>query len=133
MVKVVFGKKGTSKTKRMIEFVNDCVNTAAGAIIFIDDSDQLKYDVDRKVRYINVREYLQKEDGQFFGFLAGIMASNYDISHIFIDRFVHVYKDDMEVFFEKIKKISDKEGIDFYISYSSTDGIAPDYLEEFIV
>jgi len=133
MVKVVFGKKGTSKTKRMIEFVNDCVSTTTGSVIFVDDSDQLKYDLDRKVRYINVRDYLKKDEGQLFGFLAGIMASNYDISHIFIDRFIYVYKDDKEVFFDRIKEISDKEGIDFYISFSSEDGIVPDYLKEFIV
>ena len=133
MIKVIFGQKGTGKTKKMIDSVNSVAENATGSVIFIDDSDQLKYDVSRKVRYINVREYLDKEDGQFFGFLNGIIASNYDISDIFIDRFVHVITGDAEDFFKRLEILSKKENIDFYISFSSTDKEVPEYLEEYII
>ena len=86
MVKILIGHKGSGKTKRMIDLVNDQVQTAKGSIIFINKNSRLIYDLDYKIRVVCMEDFphVTNED-EYIGFLFGIMSADNDIETIFLD------------------------------------------------
>ena len=98
MIKVILGKKGTGKTKALIELVNKALEASDGAVVCIEKGDKLKYDIPYQCRLIDTVEY-HIEDGQsLFGFIAGILASNHDVTDIFVDSALKICKSDAESF-----------------------------------
>ena len=85
MVKVIAGLKGSGKTKKLIDSINTSVKTESGSMVCIEKGSALTFDVDYRVRLIDASEY---EIGTYTflkGFISGLHAGNFDISHIFID------------------------------------------------
>ena len=123
MVKMLIGHKGSGKTKRMIELVNNQVQDAKGSIVFINKNSRLIYDLDYKIRVICMEDFphVTNED-EYIGFLFGIMSSDNDIETIFLDGIMShrdFALDILPSFIEKIKVISKETGIDFVISVSA--------------
>ncbi len=123
MVKILIGHKGSGKTKRMIDLVNDQVQTAKGSIIFINKNSRLIYDLDYKIRVVCMEDFphVTNED-EYIGFLFGIMSADNDIETIFLDGIMShrdFALDILPSFIEKIKIISKETGIDFVISVSA--------------
>ena len=123
MVKILIGHKGSGKTKRMIDLVNDQVQTAKGSIIFINKNSRLIYDLDYKIRVVCMEDFphVTNED-EYIGFLFGIMSADNDIETIFLDGIMShrdFALDILPSFIEKIKIISKETGIDFVISVST--------------
>lgn len=87
MVKLIMGLKGSGKTKHLIEDINESVKNETGSMVCIEKGTKLRYDIDIRVRLIDYQEY--KMGGLSFlkGFISGLHAGNFDISHIFIDSF----------------------------------------------
>ena len=81
MIKVIYGAKGTGKTKMMIDAANAAVKEAKGHLIFITDSKRGMYDLDRAVRFIDVSEYDVAGEAALCGFIKGVIAGNYDNEH----------------------------------------------------
>ena len=98
MIKLIVGKKGSGKTKTLIDMVNDSLNTTNGDVVCIEKGDKLKYDIKYQCRLIDAEEY-HVEDGQsLFGFIAGILASNHDVTDLFIDSALKICQNDADSF-----------------------------------
>lgn len=85
MIKLITGKKGTGKTKILVEQIKEAANNADNHIVCIEKSMQLTFDIPHKVRLIDADEYKIDSFDKFFGFVAGALASNYDLTHIYVD------------------------------------------------
>ena len=102
MVQLIYGTKGSGKTKRLLEMVNKEAETAQGDVIFIDDDKRYMYDVRHQVRFVDVSEYSVDSEEKLYGFICGMLAQNFDISAIYLDAFIHIVKkqpEEMEFFY----------------------------------
>ena len=85
MIHVIMGLKGSGKTKKLIDSVNATAATAAGVVVCIENGNKLTYDVKSSVRLVNSKEYGISNSCMLKGFLSGLHAGNYDITHVYID------------------------------------------------
>ncbi len=123
MVKLIVGRKGTGKTKMMVDAANQASQEKDGSIVFIIKDDRLKHDLDREIRMIVMDEfeYVTNID-EYVGFIYGIISSNYDIQEIFIDsilKHADITVRDLPEFLKKLQNISEKYSIDFMVSLSA--------------
>ncbi|TYQ15631.1 UNVERIFIED_CONTAM: hypothetical protein Cloal_2102 [Acetivibrio alkalicellulosi] len=135
MIKVICGKKGVGKTKVLVDLANSLVDTSLGDVVFIDGSSQLMYDLNHKIRFINLSEFPVNISGSctFLGFICGVISENYDISGIFIDNITKVANEETNVLKELIdglKELSTKYSVDFYISLEGDPNSMPDFIKE---
>lgn len=135
MVKVIYGKKGMGKTKILVEEANKLAEKGHGDVVFIDDSNELMYDLKHEIRFINVSDFPVSNTSSFLGFICGIIAEDYDIDGIFIDGLTYILKqklDDLQEMFASLRKIAEKFNIRFVISVNGEPEIMPEYLKEYI-
>ncbi len=85
MVKVIMGLKGSGKTKQLIQSINEAIATESGSMVCIEKGNKLTFDIDYRVRLIEASEYDMGSYTFLKGFISGLHAGNFDISHIFID------------------------------------------------
>ena len=85
MLKLMIGVKGTGKTKTLIEKVNSAAAASHGNVVCVEKGTHLRFDINSKVRLIDTEEYLIKDAKALYGFVAGILASNYDVTDLFVD------------------------------------------------
>jgi len=85
MIKIIAGLKGTGKTKILVDMVNEATAVEKGYIICIENHNKLTYDINYRARLIHAVQYNVNSFQKFYGFISGIVASNYDVSSIFID------------------------------------------------
>ena len=90
MLKLIIGVKGTGKTKTLIEKVNEAAGTSHGDVVCIEKGTKLRFDIKPTVRLIDADEYIIHNATTLYGFIAGILASNYDVTDIFIDNTVKI-------------------------------------------
>ena len=103
MIKLIVGNKGTGKTKTLIANVNEAINVSKGSVVCLEKGDKLRYDIKYQARLIDVEEYNIDNDHGLRCFVAGLHASNSDITHIFIDSALKICKDDVADFAEFVK------------------------------
>ena len=135
MVKLIVGKKGTGKTKQLLDNIKVAVEKDNGSVIFINASDGRMYGVDLSVRLINAKEYTINNYNEFLCFISGASSQNYDITNIFIDGLFKIVGEDLGGlvgFVEGLTKISDKSGIDFTITVSADKQNIPEELYTYI-
>ena len=112
MIKIIIGKKGSGKTKKLVDLVNSAANESLGNVVCIEKGDTLTYSVTHKARLIDADSYKIAGYGEYYGMLAGIKAGNYDITHIFGDATLRIGSrdyDELVVFFERLGAIDDVE------------------------
>lgn len=130
MVYLVTGPKGSGKTQQMINLANEKVKTSNGNVVLIKKSHRETYSVDFNVRAICMADYTGiKTLEEFIGFIYGMVAGNHDIETIFIDTVMKqadITVDNLQVFLEKLNKISKENNIEFYISVSAEKKDIPD-------
>ncbi len=110
MVKLIVGLKGTGKTKTLIEMVNKATVESKGSVVCIERGSKLNYDITHKARLIDTKEYAVADGQALYGFIAGITASNHDITDIFVDSALKICGDDMpafEAFVKEVDKLAD--------------------------
>jgi len=136
MIKVLIGKKGTGKTKTLIENVNNAINIANGDIVFIsNDIKRHMYDISHRVRMVDTSEFEIENYDEFYGFVCGIISNNFDISNIYIDSIYKIVghkEDDMAKFFTLIERLAAKFNVSFYFTISISPGEAPDYIKKYV-
>lgn len=135
MIKVVYGPKGMGKTKILIEEANKMISHTKGSAVFIDDSEQLIYNLKHQVRFVNVSEFPAMGSEGFLGFLCGILSQNYDIEGIFIDRLNFITKvnvPELETFFKNLSTIDEKNNIKFLITLHGDEADMPAFLKQYI-
>ena len=123
MIKIHIGLKGSGKTKKLIEAVNNAVNVENGNVVCITDGNRLIHDIDRKVRMINTEDFNIKNFDMFEGLICGLIAQDYDITHIFIDSvFKSVPNGDMnsiEEFISDLEKLAGAFNVSFTMMVSA--------------
>lgn len=123
MVKLIVGRKGTGKTKIMVESANKSGQEKSGSIVFIIKDDRLKHDLDINIRMIVMDEYKDITNiDEYIGFIYGIISSNHDIQEIFIDsilKHADITIHDLPGFLKKLQNISETSDIDFVVSLSA--------------
>ena len=102
MVKLIVGLKGTGKTKMLIEMVNNATAASKGSVICLEKGDKLRFDIKYQARLIDVEEYNIADAHALQGFVAGLHASNSDITHIFVDSALKICGDDVAAFEEYV-------------------------------
>ncbi len=136
MIKIIFGKKGSGKTKRILEMANDSLKEAKGNVLFIDVDKSYTLSLKPQVRFIDASEYKIKGKDSFYGFIAGILAGNYDISVLFVDGFLKLAQtegEDMLALFERIERLVSHAGCDLVISYSEDPECVPEKIRQYMI
>lgn len=106
MLKLIVGVKGTGKTKTLISMVNTAADTTDGAVVCIEQGDKLKLDITHKVRLIDTKEYNIGDGQALFGFICGIVASNHDITDIFVDSALKICANNVDEFTVAVREIA---------------------------
>ena len=136
MIQVIAGKKGSGKTKRLIDLTNATARDAAHDVIFLDDDNRYMFDVDHKVRFINAEDYHIHNADMFIGFVCGILSSNFDVGAVFIDAFLklcHAELEETEPVVKTLEALSCKHHVDFILSLSADPEELPDFLKQYVV
>ena len=134
MIKLLIGKKGTGKTKSLIEQVNSASSVAKGNVVFVsNNTSSAMFDISKAVRMIDTTDFDIVNYSEFEGFICGIISGNYDITNIFIDGLFKIVKSDdldgLENFLTRLEKISTKFNISFVLTLSIDVDAAPDYVK----
>ncbi|MBQ8730897.1 MAG: twitching motility protein PilT [Lachnospiraceae bacterium] len=136
MIQIVAGPKGRGKTKLLLDKVNASVNNVPGSIVYLDKSAKHMYELDKKVRLIDVSEFELATPEHFIGFIYGILSQDHDLHAIYFDSFIKISKTTLDTLVDVIKvfeNISKKYNIDFVISLSLEDDEVPEYLKQYII
>jgi len=111
MLKLIIGVKGTGKTKTLINLVNTASENSNGDVVCIEKGVKLRYDIKYKARLIDTEEYFVCDAQSLFGFIAGIFASNHDVTDLFIDSALKICNNDVaafDTFVEEVAKLAEK-------------------------
>ena len=136
MVKVIMGLKGSGKTKQMIDSINNAVKEEPGVMVCIEKSDKLRFDIDHRVRLIEAREYDMEGYSSLKGFISGLHAGNFDITHVFIDGLYKVANVEgdiaaTEAFLLWCEKFGEANSMSFTITLSEDVEKATDNIKKF--
>lgn len=125
MIKLITGKKGTGKTKILIDMINDAVKNTNGDLICIEKGAKLTYDISYKVRLVDAERFNVSGYEAFYGFVAGMLAGNYDIKEIFVDSILKIGGADLDelgIMLEKLDKLTgDDTQVVFTVSADNAD------------
>lgn len=136
MVQLIVGNKGKGKTKHLLDKVNSQVLDATGNIVYIDKNTKHMYELNNKVRLIDVSDYMVTTSEEFIGFLCGIISQDHDLQMMFLDNFLSIsYLDgkDMTPVVDKIEKLGENFGIDFVLSVGVNAEELPEALKEKVI
>ena len=135
MLKLMIGVKGTGKTKTLIEKVNAAVATSKGDVVCIEKGTQLRFDITSKVRLIDTEEYLVHDADALYGFIAGILASNHDVTDLFIDATLRICNRDIAAFekmVEELDILTVKKDVNIVMTASMPEEDASDVLKKYV-
>lgn len=106
MINLIIGKKGSGKTKRLIEYANNAAGKSAGNVVVIEKGNHLTYDISHDTRLIDIDSYGISGADALGGFICGVCAANYDITDIFVDSTLKIIGHDISVLTAFLKKMS---------------------------
>ena len=132
MIKLFIGSKGSGKTKTLIELTNNAAQTSNGSVVCIEKGDKLKHEITYKARLIDTDAYAVSDAEALYGFIAGILASNSDITDIFVDSSLKICGNDVAAFenmLPKLEKIAD--GVNVVMSASIAVEEAPEGIKKY--
>ncbi len=118
MVKLIMGLKGAGKTKQLIQDINEAVINESGSIVCIEKGTKLRYDIDIRVRLIEYQDYMMGDLASLKGFISGLHAGNFDITHVFIDSFYKLVENGTVAEIEEFVLWCDKFGAANNISFT---------------
>ena len=121
MVQLIVGVKGKGKTKVLLDKVNAQIQTVEGNIVYLDKSTKHMYELNNKIRLIDVSDYMIENADAFLGFILGIISQDHDLQQMYLDSFLkisHLEGTDITETIQKLEKVSEKFKVDFTISVS---------------
>ena len=107
MLKLIIGVKGTGKTKNLINLVNTAVENSHGDVVCIEKGTKLRYDVKYTARLIDVNEFFVSDAQALYGFVAGILASNHDVTDLFIDSALKICNNEAAAFDKFVDQLNE--------------------------
>lgn len=135
MITLLTGKKGSGKTKKLIEMANKAIETSKGSVVVIEKGLKLTYDISHKARLVDSDAYLIESVASLYGFVSGICAGNYDVTDILIDSTLKIVNSDasaVEVLVNEFQKISAIANVNIVLSVSAANDEVPASLHEYI-
>ena len=136
MVQLIVGKKGKGKTKQLLDKVNSEIKEISGNIAYLDKSKKHMFELNNKVRLINVSDYMVTNSDEFLGFICGIISQDHDLQQMYFDSFLKIAcleGKEIGPVVEKLEKIGESFGIDFILSISLDETELPDDLKSKII
>ena len=141
MIQIILGDKGSGKTKRLIDLVNESLKNEHGDIIFVDDDKRYMYDLRHEIRFVDASEYPVGHKctaNAMLSFMCGMLSANFDISLIAMDAFVKIVRTprdapEMEDFFKKLEALSEAHHCKFLISVSAPADTVPEFIQKYVI
>lgn len=134
MIKLIVGNKGSGKTKALIAMCNEAVNNSQGNVVCLEKGLKLTYDITHKARLVDTDEYDIQNFDTLYGFLAGLLAGNYDITHVFVDATLKIGGRDYEAFatlVDQVNKLTSNVEMVFTVSCDPSE--LPQRIQKFIL
>ena len=136
MVRLIMGVKGSGKTKQLIELINNAAKDEPGNVVCIEANRNMTYDIHYHIRLIDAQEYKLNSYDLFRGFISGLYAGNYDISHVFIDNLCKTVGQevggDTEAFLNWLDAFGEKNNIKFTVTISADKSAATDGMQRYL-
>ena len=136
MVQIIAGEKGKGKTKHLLDIANQSIKEAEGTIVYLDKSSKHMYELNNKIRLINVKEFPLMNADAFIGFVCGIISQDHDIEKMFFDSFLtisHLEDGDMTATIDVLEKLSEKYKTDFILSVSRDAEFLPENAKKDVI
>ena len=135
MIHVIMGLKGSGKTKKLIESINEAVANAHGDVVCIEYGKKLTYDVTYKVRLVDSKEYGISSPEMLKGFLSGLHAGNFDITNVFIDNLYKTIGQNQaanEAFVEWVAKFAQENNMEITMTISADPAAASENMKKYL-
>lgn len=136
MVQIIAGEKGKGKTKYLLEKANTLIKEAKGSVVYLDKSSKHMYELNNKIRLINVSEYpIETADG-FIGFICGIVSQDYDLEVVLLDSFLKLSSLeglDITSTIDQLEKIGEKYNVTFILSVSMNSESLPENAKKDVI
>ena len=137
MIEIISGEKGKGKTKELLSKVNASVASASGNIVYLDKSQKHMFELNNKVRLINVTDYPIDNCDEFLGFICGILSQSNDLEEMYLDTFLTIASIDSDEqinhAIQKLDIISEKYNVKFILSVSRDESLLPECAKAKIV
>ena len=137
MLQLIVGKKGKGTTKIVLDMVNQEVSTASGNIVYLDKNNDHMYELNNKVRLINVKDYGVANADEFIGFIRGIVSQDHDLEQVYFDGFLKISclegSERIEEVLNKLDTISDTYGFKIIASVSMDEAELPEALKSKVI
>ena len=127
MVRLIMGANGAGKTKQLIELIHTSVESETGSVVCIEPKGDMTYDVSYNVRLVNAGEYNVDSFDCLRGFLCGMYAGNYDISHVFVDNLCKIAGSN-----DLLDRFSEKNSVKFTVTISADEDTATEGMKQYI-
>ena len=132
MIKLIVGPKGAGKTKTMIDMINAAVKTTEGNIVVIEKSMKLTTDINHASRLLDVDEYGIQGADMLYGFVAGVLAGNYDITELFLDGLLKIVDHDMDAAAALLARLDAiTKDVEVIVTVSSAEDALPDSIKKY--
>ncbi len=136
MIQFIVGEKGKGKTKILLDKVNSEVKTAHGNIVYLDKSAKHMYELNNRIRLIDVSSFRLASSGEFIGFIYGILSQDHDLEQMYLDSFLKISMTDEDTvndMFERLEQISKEFNVTMVISVSIGAGALREKFKENII
>lgn len=136
MIQIIAGEKGKGKTKILLDKVNTSIKEASGTIVYLDKNTKHMYELNNKIRLINVKDYCIDTCQEFTGFICGLVSQDHDLEKVYLDSFLNIScleDGDIAAVLEKLELISAKFSVDFVISISTNADNIPEKFKSNVI
>ncbi|MGI6010372.1 MAG: twitching motility protein PilT [Ruminococcus sp.] len=136
MVQLIIGDKGKGKTKQLLDKVNEAIQTANGNIVYLDKSTKHMYELNNKIRLIDVSGFPLKNSDEFIGFICGILSQDHDLEAMYLDSFIKIAQlgdNDVTDTILQLDAIGEKFGVNFVISVTLNENTINDALKDKVI
>lgn len=136
MVKLIVGNKGKGKTKHLLDKVNTEIKNVQGNVVYLDKSTKHMFELNNKIRLIDVSDYLVTNSDEFIGFICGIISQDHDLQHMYFDSFLKIAclsENEIGTTIAKLETISTKFNVEFVLSISIDENELPEDLKSKVI
>ncbi len=136
MVQLIVGEKGKGKTKVLLDKVNKEIKSINGNVVYLDKSSEHMFELNNKIRLINVCEYNISNADQFIGFITGIISQDHDLEQMYLDclmKIANIDSDGIVPLVTEINKVSEAFKVDFIVSVTMDSGNIPSELKDMVI
>jgi hypothetical protein len=133
MIRLIYGKKGSGKSKKLLDMANAEVKTATGNLVYLDDDNRCMYDLQHEIRFINTSDYGIDNTDKLYGFVCGILSGDFDISSIYIDglkKMIKKHDGDLETLLKSFDELFSDINAHMVISGEEPPEFLKKYIEE---